>query len=238
MYILAVDSDVHEFNSYLDNEATLVVPNLFVFPNRSIAIKTIARFMLYYLRQRTIIALISSNKLLEKDVDDFLLHIPSEEISAILHTLSDKLSFYLMDNEALHFEGFVQFRLKEEKNHLHAMMLNVLLDYEKDNNPSSELAALENYLLSQTPKVDELFIVIDENQRIVLRTLDKIYLIEHANNEDLVLSHLIVLAPKSVKVYETYGHLSKETIIILQQLFKQKVVFSREKFFANQHRKN
>lgn len=237
MYTLVVDSNIREFYSYLNDEATLVGPDTFLFSSRSTANKTIARFMLYFIRKQTINDLISSKKLSETDVDDFLLHIPSDEIALILQKLTEKLTTFLLSHETLHFEGFLQFRLKEEKDRLSWMMQNALSDFVQENHPTSQLASLENILHTQPSRVDELFIVIEEKQRIVLRSHDKIFLVEHAKNEDMVLSHLIVLAPKSVKVHETHGNLTKETIIILQRLFKQKVVFSREKFYSNQHRK-
>lgn len=237
MYTLHVDTDIHELIHYLDKEANKVEPRTYLFLNQEIAYKIIARFMLYYVRENAIEQLIQTKKLSSSKKEDFLLYVSSNDILLVLQSITKKLSHFLYEKDTLHFEGFVQFRLKNEKDKIIASLNKALKEFEPQEDSYSNLDSLEDILHEQTSKESQLFILLDENKRIILRSEERVFLIEHAQNEDVILSHLIILAPKQVKVFETHGQLTKESVIILKHLFKDKVAFSREKYFAHRHSK-
>lgn len=237
MYCVTVETKFPEFIAYLKEEATFEEPRTYCFSDFESACKTISRYMLYFLRQCILDDLILQKKMNEHKKEDFLLYISSDDIVSVLQSIQQKVHEFLLQNETLHFEGFTQFRLKEEKHRLNDTIQQALKSYVPQDTPTANLDVLEEILREQTTKEELLYMILEPNNRIILRSEERIFLSEHTKNEDMVLSHLIVLAPKVVKVHETHGQLTRETVIILRHLFKDKVAFTREKYHANRHSK-
>lgn len=237
MYSVTVETKFPEFITYLKEEATYEQPGTYLFSDQETACKVISRFMLYTLRQTILDELIRQQKMNEQKKEDFLLYISSDGIVNVLQAIQKKVYAFLASRETLHFEGFTHFRLKEEKKQLVKTIHHALETFTVQENPTANLDILQEILHEQTSKEESLYMILEPNNRIILRNEDRIFLSEHTKNEDMVLSHLIVLAPKIVKVHETHGQLTRETVIILRHLFKDKVAFTREKYNAHRHSK-
>jgi hypothetical protein len=230
MYTLNVTNTNLDFNLFLTNEATFSNDTTYSFADISSASKIISRYILYFLRESSIKQLIKRKTLDPNKKDDFLLHLSSEDIIDILRAINEKVSLFLSNTDIFHLEGFIHFRLNKEMNDLKLILQNTLKEFYSYNHSDTNLSSLEDILKEQPSKEPEMFILVEPKHKIILRSQDKVYLVEHARNEDMILSHLVILAPNNVKVHETYGEVKKETAIILKKLFKDKVAFTHDEF--------
>lgn len=237
MYILQVETNMQELIAFLDTEATQVKPLTYSFVHPEFAYKMLSRFMFYQLRESEIASLIVSRRLTTSQKDDFVLSISSEDIVDILHGITEKLAIFLAGGPVFPFDGFFHFRLSEEKQKIKDSLQEALKVFRTNEMGQSNMDSLHDILRNETTKESEVYILIEPNKRVILRSQDKVYLVDSLYNEDVLLSHLIILAPVTVKVFETHGELTKETVIILKHLFRDKVGFTREKYPEYRHSK-
>lgn len=233
MYTLRIETANDEFIRYLSQEATPNGSNFFKFETRTAACKTISRFMFYNLREISINHFIESGTLQKNHKQDFLLYISSNDIINLLHSIQNKLTAYLCNQNTLHFEGFHVFRLKDEKLKTSSIISNALEDFYAMDQSVENLTSLQEILRTNESIEHELHIIIENDKRLVLRNSQTVLIQDVANNEDLILSHLIIRSPKLVKVHQTYGTLTKEGEILLKQLFEDKVEFTNDKFISS-----
>lgn len=234
MYKLVVNSNYYDLTPYLEREVSSEEkePHKYIFENREHALKVISRFMFYFLREEHLNELFKFENINTTKREEFLLYVPSDKVSSIFHSIQNKLDLFLQDLDELNFDGFVNFRLQNEKKEINYILRETFEDFKSYDGSDENLNELKDILEKQSSKINSVYLIVEKNDEIILRDDKKVYLKDIAKNEDVVLSHLIMLAPKEVKVFETHGQFSKETTIILRHIFKDKVDFTQEEFMG------
>jgi hypothetical protein len=89
----------------------------------------------------------------------------------------------------------------------------------------------------QEPLEQEVKLIVDNGQVMVKGEKHTYYKNDLSpydyDTEDNVLTHIIIISPKFLRVYDPKNELSKQTVIILNEIFKEKVIFHRERYIGN-----
>lgn len=233
MFTLKIEAESQYFYDFLTKESSKIDDFTYNYSSLESAAKSISRYVFFYIREEMISEFINSNKINRLDKENFILYISSKDIINVLSFIQKKLSDYLLTNQQFHLEGFISFRLKNEIDMIDNILKHALDDFHEYNQESSNITSLKQILLEHDSTEELMFIVINNHEEVILRGDKKIYFIDTIENEDSLLSHLIINAPKEVHVYEQNHTLSPETVLILKELFKEKVEFFNGTYSPN-----
>jgi hypothetical protein len=236
VFTLKIETKSQILNNFLQLETQMVDDVHYTFPSLEKAADVLSRYALYQIKESELEKLLKQKKLEEKDRELFLMHLSDKIVSAILDDAKRIFHFYLQTNDEIQYDGFVQFRLKEQKGMLvkeiekaYKMFIN------KDNVSGPEY--FREIMKKQEPLEQEVKLIVDNGQVMVKGEKHTYYKNDLSpydyDTEDNVLTHIIIISPKFLRVYDPKNELSKQTVIILNEIFKEKVIFHRERYIGN-----
>lgn len=198
-----------------------------------------------------IISIIKS-KILKRVVEESYKDVYKEELEHIyacsLNLFNEKESFikdilfnrvyeYLVNDDYMNINGFVNFRLRDLMDYIIEIRDRGLEEYLLEKDYNEFIGLLKYFVQIQEEKVDLLKIYIEENGTFKLfdkydRPLENNYtkdimnlaLKENMNYEDFLISTLITICPKEILIYDNLeNNISKEIIETIKAIFEGKV---------------
>lgn len=141
----------------------------------------------------------------------------------------------LNENTHINLSGFVNFRLKEYKKMLSELLEKVVKDYKLQKEYKEFITMLKFFVDTQKNRCSKLHIIfepagsytiLDEyNVDITKKCFDEFLEAKGSslNNEDLLLSSLITLAPRKVFLHFEGNNYNKKIVNTIEQIFEKKV---------------
>lgn len=146
---------------------------------------------------------------------------------------------YFNDDNYLNLSGFIQFRLAGYKKMLLELIQKVIEDYKLQKEYNEFIDMLKSFVEIQKNRVSKLHIIFEENGEYLIfdeknkNITEKCFeeFIEtkeqnNLNNEDLLISSLITLAPKKLCLHFESENYNKKIVNTIEQIFGNKVVVS------------
>lgn len=228
MFKLNISIQDPTINELLKLESTCVENDAFLFTSKEKAVSVLSKLALFYFRKNEIEQFIKQKKLVPDQIEDFVLCLPSQKISHSLEEIRQCFDKFLKNELSFRFESYIFFRLRPIQNFIKCLFEDNLSEFYELNSYSTDLYSLKKLYSEQFSEENELSLFIYKDRKVVLKSKSKIYLEDSLDNEDTILSHIILTAPVFLKVYEPFDMLSKETVVILNYIFNEKVKFYHE----------
>lgn len=155
----------------------------------------------------------------------------------IKDTILKKVSNYLEYENSINIEGFLKFRLKEIMVYLSSITEIALEEYEEEKDQSEFINILKYFVDMQDAKIDLLVVSILEDGTFKLyddkgEKIDNIddediinmMIKEELNYEDFLISTLLALCPKKIKVLDNLNSNSSKLVIeTIKSIFEERV---------------
>ncbi|QXM06361.1 putative sporulation protein YtxC [Crassaminicella indica] len=160
----------------------------------------------------------------------------------VLCTISKKAKIvqqmmnYFMENDAIHMEGFIRFRLRSYTEELENNIDRAVEDFIMEKEYNEFIRLLRYFVDIQEAKIDTVHVLMSENGNYHLydsknRMINNEYLedlaLEMADKDiscdDLLISSLITLAPKKVGIHFSANGPRKEIVETIQKVFSDRV---------------
>lgn len=237
MFSLYVHSDNLDFLAFLHQESTYKSEeDAFLFTHIEQASRVLARYLLFFMKEKHFQDMLSQSTLSVDDKDELLLYLSSDNMAKIYHVMYQKLLVFLSESSSFHFEGFLQFRLNSE-NEMVAKLLRIayheFLEYSQESSNVNHL----KIMMEEQPSLEEqIDVIVEQDGTFTIKGQHDVYL-EGETEEDTMLSHVILLSPERVNIYELGGSISPTYTILLTQLFEKQVVFHGFNDGASSHQK-
>ena len=148
---------------------------------------------------------------------------------------------YLTEETYLNLSGFIQFRLLNYKKMLVELIQKVVEDYKLQEEYKEFIDMLKFFVETQKNRCPKLHIIFEENgEYLILNERNKNItkscfeeFIEtkeqnNLNNEDVLISSLITLAPRKVFLHFESENYNKKIVNTIEQIFENKVSVSSE----------
>lgn len=148
---------------------------------------------------------------------------------------------YLTDNSYLNLSGFIRFRLAGYKKMLVELIQKVVEDYKLQKEYKEFIDMLKFFVETQKNRCPKLHIIFEENGEYLIlnernKNITKSCFEEftetkeqnNLNNEDVLISSLITLAPKKVFLHFESENYNKKIVNTIEQIFENKVSVSSE----------
>lgn len=144
---------------------------------------------------------------------------------------------YLVENNEMIIDGFVRFRLKEFKDNINNLIEKSIDEYFAEKEYKEFITILQYFVEIQEPKLDTINILIVNDDYELYdnekNLIEKDYYNEIINdlatdgisNDDLLISTLIVIAPKKIIIHGEKEDMDKETVKIINNVFGNGVKF-------------
>jgi len=142
----------------------------------------------------------------------------------------------LQETSEINVTGFINFRLTEYKKMLAELVEKVVKDYRVQKEYKEFIAMLKFFVDTQEKRSNKLYIIFEENGKYtILDELNRNITEEcfeefsetkeknHLNNEDLLISALITLAPKKVFIHFNTENYNQKILNTIKQIFDKKV---------------
>ncbi len=142
---------------------------------------------------------------------------------------------YIVENNEIIIDGFVRFRLKEFKDNINYLIEKSMDEYFAEKEYKEFIKILQYFVDIQQPKLNTINIVIkdddyklfDDENNIIEKDYYNDIISELANegisNDDLLISTLIVIAPKKITIHGKEKDKEKEIVKIIDGVFTNKV---------------
>ncbi|MBC8589313.1 putative sporulation protein YtxC [Paratissierella segnis] len=186
-------------------------------------------------------------------VNDILVDFIQNEIDVVSNTVYDllqdndyftkeknkireELRDYLLENNTLNIDGYLRFRSDSYKELIDLIIEKVVLDIQMETEYEEFIYMLQYYLDSQFPKYDIVNVIINENNYYLVDSKHKkiespiLYSIieeqgiDDFSQADILVSSLIVLAPKKIVVHMKNDK-EKDLLMILKRIFTDRLSF-------------
>jgi putative sporulation protein YtxC len=154
--------------------------------------------------------------------------------SEILSRLLD----YLEAAGEVNLEGFIRFRLKDYLEELEEAVDHAIDDFLLEREYREFVRLLRYFVDAQTPRMgvahvvfgrDGHFRIFDEGAREVESQALRQFVVETLESdvayEDLLVSALITLAPRSVRVHDRFGEADRESVETVTEVFEGRIEF-------------
>ncbi len=148
---------------------------------------------------------------------------------------------YFAEDSYLNLSGFIQFRLSSYKKMLVELIQKVVEDYKLQKEYKEFIDMLKFFVETQKNRCPKLHIIFEKNgEYLILNERNKNItescfeeFIEtkkqnNLNNEDVLISSLITLAPKKVFLHFESENYNKKIVNTIEQIFENKVSVSSE----------
>ncbi len=148
---------------------------------------------------------------------------------------------YLKENHSINIKGFTNFRLAAYKKMLSELLQKVIEDYKAQEEYKEFINMLKYFVETQKDRCKKLHIVFEENGEYTLLNENNFDITEkcfeefletkeqnNLNNEDVLISSLITLAPKKLFLHFESENYNKKIVNTISQIFENKVYISSE----------
>ncbi len=148
-----------------------------------------------------------------------------------------KLHDYFESSNTIIIDGFVNFRLKEYIKELESVVESAVGEFLKDREYKEFIQLLKYFVNIQDSKYKLLHIVFNKNNKyqIMDETKREItdecinefsadFIASEINYDDLLISSLITLAPKKIKIHNVASFSNKELIDTIKNIFTGRVI--------------
>lgn len=148
---------------------------------------------------------------------------------------------YLSENNYLNLSGFIQFRLSSYKKMLFELIQKVVDDYKLQKEYNEFIDMLKCFVESQknrSPKLHVIFeengeyLILDEKNKNITKNCFEEFIEtkekNNLNNEDVLISSLITLAPRKLLLHFESENYNKKIVNTIEQIFENKVSISSE----------
>jgi len=142
----------------------------------------------------------------------------------------------LNENNIINVTGFINFRLSEYKKMLSELVEKVVKDYRIQKEYKEFIAMLKFFVDTQEKRSNRIHVIFEETGKYtILDEFNKNITEEcfeefnetkeknHLNNEDLLISALITLAPKKVFIHFNTENYNQKILKTIKQIFENKV---------------
>lgn len=146
---------------------------------------------------------------------------------------------YLAENNRLDVTGFVTFRLSAYKKMLSELIQKVVEDIKVQQEYKEFINMLKFFVETQKNRSNKIHIIFEKNGEYTLFDENNIDITEkcfsefsetkeqnNLNNEDVLISSLITLAPKKVFLHFETENFNKKIVHTIEQIFENKVFIS------------
>lgn len=148
---------------------------------------------------------------------------------------------YLSENNYMNLSGFIQFRLSSYKKMLLELIQKVVDDYNLQKEYKEFIDMLKCFVESQknrSPKLHVIFeengeyLILDEKNKNITKNCFEEFIEtkekNNLNNEDVLISSLITLAPRKLLLHFESENYNKKIVNTIEQIFENKVSISSE----------
>lgn len=228
MFTCHVSTSIPSLLNFLKIESYENEDGSFSFSTKEKASQVFTDFTFHHIKKNYFSAKTVSSFLKEevKTIDSFF---SKKDFSSVFASIQQKYRDFFSEEKVLHFEGFVQFRLKQEKEQLENMYDHVVHSFFRDEPSYQHLSHLQSLYNEAKSTEEEIYFFIYENNEMVVRSSDTVYYKNKESDEDYALTNILMLAPKYLRVFDESNQLSKEGTIILHYIFRERVTFFYEK---------
>lgn len=231
MYNLKLETKNRELELFLKVRKEEENKDLYQFNSIQNAAETLGKYILYDLKKETIEEMIRRKKAKTEDKEEIKKCLSQKKLQMILECIQYTLLYYLKDAEKFNYEGFVSFRLKKEKSLLKKEFYHAYeLFIHQDGSDSTEF--LKQLMINQESIENEMKLSVTKS-KVVLKGENKIYFMGEITKEDYevedeIISQLILASPKRIKIVDKDEVLSKQTVRMLMEIFRERVMFFGE----------
>ena len=182
--------------------------------------------------------LISADKIIKNSENDFLRMLILLKRRFLI---KQNILEYLCEESYLNLEGFIQFRLTAYKKMLVELLQKVVEDYKLQQEYKEFIDMLKFFVETQKNRCSKLHVIFEENGEYLIlddknKNITKSCFEEfidtkeqnNLNNEDVLISSLITLAPKKVCLHFESDNYNKKIVNTIEQIFENKVFVSSE----------
>ena len=148
---------------------------------------------------------------------------------------------YLKENSSINIKGFTNFRLSAYKKMLSELIQKVIEDYKVQEEYKEFINMLKYFVETQKDRCKKLHVVFEENGEYTLLNENNFDITDkcfeefletkeqnNLNNEDVLISSLITLAPKKLFLHFESDNYNKKIVNTISQIFENKVYISSE----------
>lgn len=172
------------------------------------------------------IARISKEILLDKD------NFPLEK-----EQIHNQIKDYIMENPIIYIEGFIQFRIKEFDLFMDLVIERGIDEFTLEKEYKEFIKILQYFVDVQEPKYNLINLIFENNDYKLLdeedNTIDKDFFSEIVNEidsdgiskEDLLISTLIVLAPKKIILHLDELYKNEDLVKVISNVFQDRTYF-------------
>jgi putative sporulation protein YtxC len=207
--------------------------------------KLLADWIINYEERRIVNKIVSTNYFYfnqdERDTVEAIAWRTLADSSARYKLVLARIIEYLDDHYELVLEGFLRFRLKDYQLQLLKLIDNVVDDFMMEFEYKEFVRLLRYFVDMQEPRAEEAHVVIKENNMFTLfdaqgKTISNQYLEDmllqndivdtpdNLNYEDLLISTLIMLAPRNIMVHSSNKLRDQELVDTVKNVFEDRVI--------------
>lgn len=148
---------------------------------------------------------------------------------------------YLSENDYIDLTGFVVFRLGSYKKMLIELIQKVIDDYKLQKEYKEFIDMLKFFVETQKNRMEKIHVIFEENGEYIIldsknKDITKTCFEEfletkeqnNLNNEDVLISSLITLAPKKLFLHFEDEKYNRKIVNTIEQIFENKVYISSE----------
>lgn len=158
---------------------------------------------------------------------------------------------YLEANDDLIIEGFITFRLKDYITELEEAVDQAVDDYLMEKEHNEFIRLLRYFVDIQDPRIDKVHVLLkpsgffqlyDNNENVISNEYLEGFIVDLPENdinyEDLLISALITIAPRSIVLHLADQNMVKNTINTIKNVFGERVSFCPGCFKCLGYKKN
>ena len=151
--------------------------------------------------------------------------------------LSDQIKDYIMGTSFIWVDGFIQFRLKELDPFINLVIEKGIEEFTAEKEYKEFIKILQYFVEVQEPKYDLINLIFEDRDYKLLDEKDNIIdndffsdIVaeidsEGISKEDLLVSSLIVIAPKKLILHVDEKYMNEDVIKVIAGVFQDRVYF-------------
>lgn len=229
------DSLYNDFSNVFKHYAAVGISNYIVDVLELNIIEKILQTNYYFLKSSEKKSIIEQlNICLDNEIYDESIDVPYKvnRKAKILYRLMD----FLADNNHLNIEGFVNFRLRNYLEDIYEVIDRVVEEFVMEKEYNEFIKLLRYFVNIQESKIDLINIIVDkrgnyhffdEENKVIddnyIRSLIDDLVDNNLNNDDLLVSSLITIAPKKIIFHFASNVKNTEIIETIKNIFDDRV---------------
>lgn len=238
MFKLRIECEQLEWLDYVEAQNIEREGKKYAFTEMQKAGEVLSRYMMYMVKNRAADELVNKKWITNEQRNEVLLHVPNQKLMDVYAMIRTEVDVYIATNEQLTIEGFMSFRLKnafECLRNAYKKAYETFCDIDLGDS-----IQLKQIMQDQHSMENDMHLIVTDQLHMTLRSAKTIYYEAHISpddyeSEDDMISQLVMTAPKKLHVFDPHDKLSKQIVVILRQLFEEKVIFYREEYVSNKN---